>query len=233
MNVVAIVQARMGSARLPGKVLERIGGRTVVQQVLQRAARVPGITHVVLAVPTGAADDCLAAVGADTGVRVVRGHPTDVLDRYHTAAAEADADVVMRLTADCPLLDPGVSGLVVNRYLEGGVDYVSNIDPPTFPDGYDTEVFSRAALHAAWCEAVDPYEREHVTPFIRRRPNRFAQQNVSGVPDRSQWRLTLDTPADLVRLRRLAALLPDQAGLDAIASLVATDPSLLEEPRDV
>jgi spore coat polysaccharide biosynthesis protein SpsF (cytidylyltransferase family) len=193
----------MGSGRLPGKVLADLGGRPALAHVLERAALVdPGAT-LVLAIPDAAADDPLADVGLKAGAIVVRGSAEDVLDRYHEAAGRVSADAVVRITADCPLLDPAVSSRVVARFRSGDVDYVSNVHPPTFPDGYDTEIVSSAALDAAWREATDPYEREHVTTFVWRRPDRFRCANVADDVDRSSWRLTLDTPEDLENIRRI------------------------------
>jgi spore coat polysaccharide biosynthesis protein SpsF (cytidylyltransferase family) len=232
VNVVAVVQARLGSARLPGKVLAEIAGRSVLAHVLSRAKRIPRVNTVILAIPEGTADDPLAAAAAAEGVTVVRGSSHDVLDRYHTAAAAADADVIVRVTADCPLLDPSVSGDVVERFLQGDVDYVSNVDPPTFPDGYDTEVIARSALQRAWREATDPFEREHVTPYIRRRPDEFRLANVRALTDRSNWRLTLDTEDDLRRLRRVFALAGgSEPGYGDVIRVVQADEALIGTQR--
>lgn len=221
----------MGSSRLPGKVLADIGGTPALAHVLARAARIEGIGGVVLAIPRDATDDALADVGARVGVKVVRGDRDDVLDRFYTAAVACNATAVVRITADCPILDPAISSRVVQRFAVGDVDYVSNIDPPTFPDGYDTEIMSMQALADAWREARDPYEREHVTPFIHRRPARFRLANVSDAVDRSSWRLTLDTEADLQRLRAIWDRLGHEDslfGLDRVVAAVTSDPRLLD-----
>lgn len=229
MRVVAIVQARMGSSRLPGKVLAGLGGRPAVHHVLARAARIRGVAEVALAVPDAVTDDPLAAAGRDAGATVVRGDALDVLDRFHAAAAACRADAVVRLTADCPLLDPDVSSLVVDRFLAGDVDYASNIHPPTYPDGYDTEVIARAALDRAWRDAVDPFEREHVTPYVWRRPDVFRLANVTDAVDRSSWRLTLDTEADLAALRGIWARVPPGSalGIADVIALAAREPDLV------
>ena len=218
----------MGSSRLPGKVLAEISGRSVVDHVLRRAERIAGVDAVVLAVPDSADDDVLARAGEDAGVPVVRGDATDVLNRYHDAAIASGAAAVVRITADCPLIDPQVSALVVQRFKEGDVDYASNTHPPTYPDGYDTEVFSAAALTAAWREATDPFEREHVTPFIWRRPDRFRLANVADRADRSSWHLAVDTSADLAALRQLWVRMPDeQFGIAEVIALEAREPQLV------
>ena len=217
----------MGSSRLPGKVLADLGGRPVVEHVVNRAAAIDGIDDVVLAIPEGADDDPLEAVAVAQGVRVMRGHATDVLSRYHAAAQLTNADAIVRITADCPLLDPKVSGRVVARFRAGDADYVSNIHPPTFPDGYDTEVMTRAVLETAWREASDRYDREHVTPFIWKQTDRFRVANVSDFENRSAWRMTVDTAADLERLRTIWSRLGADAGLDEVAALFAREPELL------
>ena len=217
----------MGSSRYPGKVLADLGGRPVVQRVLDRAAAIPGVNAVVLAIPEGADDDPLEAAARRLNVQVVRGHATDVLSRYCAAARETNADAIVRVTADCPLLDPEISGRVVERFHAGGADYVSNTHPPTFPDGYDTEVVTRAALDTASRDARDPYEREHVTPFIWRRPERFRLVNVADSEDRSWWRLSVDTEADLDRVRAIWSRLGDRAGLADVAGLLDREPHLL------
>jgi spore coat polysaccharide biosynthesis protein SpsF (cytidylyltransferase family) len=203
VRIVTVVQARVGSARLPGKVLADLGGRPVLAHVLERAALIDPDATLVLAIPAGPSDDPLVEVGLSAGALIVRGSAEDVLDRYHQAAERTNADAVVRITADCPLLDPAVSSRVVARFRAGDVDYVSNVHPSTYPDGYDTEVISSAALDAAWHEAVDPYEREHVTAFVWQRRGRFRCANVADDVDRSSWRLTLDSPEDLENLRQI------------------------------
>lgn len=225
------MQARIGSSRLPGKVLADLGGTPVLGHVLARAARIEGIGRVVLAIPRDTSDDALADVGARLGATVVRGDRDDVLNRFYTAAVACNATAVVRITADCPILDPAISSRVVERFAAGDVDYVCNIDPPTFPDGYDTEIISMQALADAWREARDPYEREHVTPYIRRRRTRFRLANVSDTVNRSSWRLTLDTEADLRRLRALWDRLGSEDalfGLERVVAAIAAEPRLLE-----
>lgn len=219
----------MGSSRLPGKVLADLGGRMVIDHVLARARRIAGVAETVLAIPDTPEDDPLEVAAARHQVPVVRGHATDVLDRYYVAARARHADAIVRLTADCPLLDPRVSAQVVERFADGGVDYVSNIHPATYPDGFDTEILTWQSLATAWRDAKDPFEREHVTPFIWRRPQRFRVANVADSNDRSSWRLTIDTASDLEALRCLAARLDDadRAGISEIAAVVARHPQLV------
>lgn len=231
MRIVAIVQARMGSARLPGKMLADIGGRPALAHVLARAAAITPLDDLILAIPESPEDDPLERVGEGCSARVIRGDRDDVLSRYRAAAAASAADAVIRVTGDCPLLDPAVASLVVRRFLDGDVDYVSNTQPPTFPDGYDTEVLSVHALESAWREATDRFEREHVTPFIWRRRDRFRAANVVAAIDRSLVRLTLDTAHDLERIRRIWDRLGAHPtfGLDEVVSLLDDDPALMAD----
>jgi spore coat polysaccharide biosynthesis protein SpsF (cytidylyltransferase family) len=212
LRVVAIVQARLGSTRLPGKALLDLAGRPMLARVLERAAAVPHVDRVVLATTTDRADDALADVAGAAGIACVRGSVADVLDRFRAALRAHPADAVVRLTGDCPLLDPAVSGLVVAEYLRraGETDYASNVHPPTYPDGLDTEVVSAGALEAAWREARQPSDREHVTPFIWRQPDRFRLSRVAHPEDLSALRWTVDDARDLAFVRAVyAALSPD------------------------
>jgi spore coat polysaccharide biosynthesis protein SpsF (cytidylyltransferase family) len=202
-HVVVVVQARLSSTRLPGKALVPIAGRPMLSQVLARARAVPGVNQTVLATTVSPEDDALVDLARSEGVPSVRGSVEDVLDRFHVALRAHRADAVVRITADCPLLDPQVSGLVVADYLEhrDETDYVSNIEPPTFPDGLDTEVASAAALERAWREGRLPSDREHVTTYIRDGRNGFRLRNVVHDEDLSRHRWTVDEPRDLTFVR--------------------------------
>jgi len=205
MRVVAIVQARMGSSRLPGKSLRSLAGEPMIGRVVERAGRIPGITEVRVAIPDRAEDDPLADYLSTLEVGLSRGSETDVLARFEQAATQACADVVMRLTGDCPLLCPSVSGRVLAEYLErrAGCDYASNTLERTFPRGLDTEVFSRSALGLANSQATSPSDREHVTPFLWRQPERFRLHAVVDSVDRSRHRWTVDTEEDFELARLL------------------------------
>jgi spore coat polysaccharide biosynthesis protein SpsF (cytidylyltransferase family) len=202
----------MSSTRLPGKVLAEIAGRPALALELERVARAGELDGVVVATSDDRSDDPVAALAAESGVAVVRGPLDDVLARYGLAAELHPADAYVRLTGDCPLIDPAVVDRVVVRFRAGGADYAANvIEPRTFPTGMDTEVLSRRALEAAVAEATDPYDREHVTPFVRERPQRFPAAAVTLEPPRADVRMTLDTAEDLEALRALV----DAAGPDA------------------
>jgi glutamate-1-semialdehyde 2,1-aminomutase len=196
LSVIAIVQARMGSTRLPGKVLEPIGDRPMIEVILSRLSGSKLIDEVVVA--TGRDDknrplvECLRLLGR----RVFEGSEDDVLDRYYQAALSLDAATIIRVTGDCPLIDPSIVELVVRTREAKGADYASNIAPPTFPDGLDVEAFSFSALARAWREAEAPSDREHVTPYLRRSPD-VSRVNVIASDDYSSRRWTVDCQEDL------------------------------------
>jgi len=230
MKVVAIAQARMGSSRLPGKVLMTLLDRPVIQWVYERATRIPGVDEVVVATSATVTDDPLARWCEANGIALCRGSADDVLHRYLQCARRHHADAVVRVTADCPLLDPAVSGRVVAAFLDRQpCDYASNTQPPTFPDGLDTEVVSRHALEASAREAVEHADREHVTQYVRRHPERFRAESVVCERDRSSDRWTLDELADLVFLSAIAERL-DRAGaagsMSEILDILDAEPEL-------
>lgn len=224
--VVAVVQARMTSTRLPGKILMDLGGKPVVLRVLERLARARELQGVVLATSTDPSDDPVADLVEAAGTPVVRGSLRDVLDRYRLAAETHPCDAVVRITADCPLIDPTVVDDVVRRWrAEEGADYVANtVEPRTFPKGLDTEVVVRDVLMTAAAEATDPYDREHVTPFVRARPDRFPQVGVYHNPPYGDVRVTLDTEEDLRVLRALVDHVGPDPTLDEILVSLRAQP---------
>lgn len=228
--IAAVVQARMGSTRLPGKTLADVAGRPMLGRLVERAARIPGLQGVVIATTDRPADEAILTFAAREGLPAYAGSETDVLDRVYRAARRHGVSVVVRVTPDCPLLDPAVSGLVLARFLAaaGALDYVSNTQPPTFPDGLDTEVFGIEALARAWREAVLPSEREHVTPYLWKQPDRFRLASVTRSPDLSALRWTVDEPADLQFVRAVYARLGAGTpfGMDDVLALLAREPAL-------
>jgi spore coat polysaccharide biosynthesis protein SpsF len=205
-RTVVVVQARMGSTRLPGKVLQDLHGRPLLERQVERLRRARSTDAIVIATTTEPRDDALVELAASIGVAVFRGDEHDVLARYAGAAAAHAAEVVVRVTADCPLIDPDVLDRCVRR-LQGddGLDYVSNTLRRTYPRGLDVEVLRRATLDAADREATDPADREHVTRFVWRQPERFRLANVADDVDHSDLRWTVDTPADLALVRAVYA----------------------------
>ncbi|AMO22086.1 spore coat protein [Ramlibacter tataouinensis] len=188
----------MSSTRLPGKVLLRSCGKPLLQHLIERARRCPQIDQLVVATSTDASDDPLQSLCDGLGVPCHRGSLDDVLDRFMGAARPLAPGWVVRLTGDCPLIDPDVIGRVVSAAREPGVDYASNALVPTFPDGLDVECMRAEVLEQAWREARKPSEREHVTPFIHTQPERFALRQVRQEADLSALRWTVDEPSDFV-----------------------------------
>jgi spore coat polysaccharide biosynthesis protein SpsF (cytidylyltransferase family) len=229
MVAAVIVQARMASTRLPGKVLKPLRDGTVLREVLRRCRAIPGVDIVCCAVPESAANDPVAREAESCGAAVHRGHDTDVLDRYAGAARVLAADTVMRVTSDCPLIDPGLCGEVLAALRSAGADYACNNMPPSFPHGLDCEAFTAAALERASQSARLPEEREHVTPWLRTRSDirRTVVTGPGGDLARQRW--TLDYPEDYAFLVALFDLLPPEPAIPDwrfVADLVSTRPDL-------
>jgi spore coat polysaccharide biosynthesis protein SpsF len=235
-----VIQARMGSTRFPGKVLLDLGGLPLIGRMVERIERVKTPARIVVAATTDSIDDALVDVCQAAGIQVFRGHPTDLLDRHYQAAVEYNAEVIAKVPSDCPLIDPDVIDAVFRRFFSDDCDYASNLHPATYPDGNDVEVMSRAALEEAWCEAVLPMDREHTTPFIWERPERFRIANVTletgpdGASERDysmSHRWTLDYPEDYELIRRIhEELSPANPafGLYDILALLERKPELME-----
>ncbi len=234
-RVVAIIQARMASTRLPGKTLADLGGAPVMDRVLSRVGRAERVSDVVVAITDRPVDDQLEEHLDALGANVVRGDSDDVLSRFGLVADGFRADAYLRVTADCPLIDPGVVDDVIAAFAKGDVDYCSNVLARTYPIGMDCEVISSAALRTALDEAADPAEREHVTPFIYRHPERFRLRNVEAPAwaARPQLRLTVDEPNDVELLRHIVAELGPDASLREILELLDTRPDIAAINADV
>lgn len=206
MKTLAIIQARMTSTRLPGKVLLDLAGKPMLVRVLNRVRRARTLTDTVVATSTESADDPIARLCAARNWPCVRGSCDDVLDRFYQAARQHQADVIVRITSDCPLIESAIIDLVVTRFLvQEPVDYASNnsLLPLTFPRGLDVEVMSFAALQDAWQNDHDPASREHVTPYLYHHPEQFRLAGVFHHRDLSHLRWTVDTPDDLILVRKV------------------------------
>lgn len=195
-RIVVIIQARMGSTRLPGKVMKRLHDRTVLAHVINRCQHIPQVAEVIVATSDLSADDAIAEEATNIGVQAVRGSESDVLSRYVLAAKKLQPTAIVRVTSDCPLLDPHVSGRVVAHFLQSGADYCSNTEVRRYPRGLDTEIFSYEALLRADAESYLESHREHVTQFIYQHPDRFNIEHIRHDVDVSHYRWTLDTPED-------------------------------------
>ncbi|MFP4322568.1 MAG: cytidylyltransferase domain-containing protein [Anaerolineales bacterium] len=228
--ITAIVQARLGSRRLPEKVLQEVAGQPLIGHVIQRVRAAQKVERVILATTDQPADDRLVEWAESQAIPVFRGSENDVLCRYVEAAQAFDASVVVRITGDCPLLDPQVIDATIGLFQSADYAYVNNFMPRTYPDGLDTEVIRLEALQAAHQAATLPSDREHVTPFIRKHPGRFPQVGLTYPKDLSMYRWTVDEPADLAFVTRIfQALYPRDPLFDmkAIIGLLARQPELL------
>jgi len=194
--ILGIVQARLSSTRLPRKVLMPILGRPMLRRQLERLQRASRIDRLAVATSDQPEDQPLVEMCQDFGVECFCGSLDDVLDRFYRAARHYRADHVVRLTADCPVIDADLVNSVIDYYLSGDYDYASNVHPPTFPDGLDVEVMSFTCLEQAWRKAELRSQREHVTPFIWQQPDRFKLGNVTNDADLSNLRWTVDEVAD-------------------------------------
>lgn len=203
IGVLAIVQARTSSSRLPAKVLQPILGRPMLSRQLERLRRCGRVDKLLVATSDDSSDEPIAALCANESVACFRGSLDDVLDRYYQAAKLFQPSHVVRLTGDCPLADPELIDRTIDFYLKGNYDFVSNATEPTFPDGLDAAVFRFRVLEQAWQEAQLPSEREHLTLFMRRYPERYKSGAYKGYPDRSYMRWTVDEPADLIFVRAI------------------------------
>lgn len=200
MTILAVIQARMRSTRLPGKVMRHLCGRSVLGHVILRVRLARRLDEVLVATTTQPEDHTIVQEAEHYGVRVYRGSEDDVLARYFYAAQ--GADIIVRVTSDCPLFDPQLLDGMIERFQVAQtaglpVDYLSNTLIRTYPRGVDAEIFSYGALRAAHERAREPYEREHVTPYIYMHPERFVLENYASNPNLSHLRWTLDTPEDL------------------------------------
>jgi spore coat polysaccharide biosynthesis protein SpsF len=193
---LAVLQARMSSSRLPGKVLKPILGLPMLQHQIQRVQAAQQLDMLVVATSSLASDDPVAAMCQQLGVHCFRGALDDVLDRFYQAVRPYQPAHVVRLTGDCPLTDPMVIDRVVEVHQTYGFDYTSNVHPASFPDGLDVEVMTMAALEKAFNEGSTPGDREHVTPFLYHHPSRFRLGNVVFERNLADWRWTVDNPAD-------------------------------------
>ena len=201
MTTAVVVQARTSSTRLPGKVLLPLVGAPLLLRMLERVRAARSRFELVVATTTDPADDAIEALCSASSIRVFRGHPTDLLDRHLRAGESVDADVVVKIPSDCPLIDPACIDRVLDAFeaARADIDFVSNLHPPTWPDGNDVEVMSIAALRKAHREAKKPHEREHTTPYLWDNPGLFRVRNVTWETGQNlamSHRLTIDYPED-------------------------------------
>jgi len=235
-KVVAIIQARMGSTRLPGKVLKEIVGKPMIWHVINRVKHAKELDDIVVATTSLKEDKQILDLASEIGVENYAGSENDVLDRYYKAAVMSEADVIVRITADCPLADPNVIDKVIRYYRTNDFDYVSTSIKPTFPDGIDVEVFSFPALDKAWSEAKLASEREHVTPYIWKNPNIFKIENYENDFDISYMRWSVDEESDLEFVKKIYGLLYMENKLfymEDVIDLLMKSPELTGINKDI
>ncbi len=237
MNPVAIIQARMGSTRLPGKVLRPLLGQPTLWHIVQRVRQVPGLRQVVVATSDQSGDEPIRRFCQEAGVACFAGSEHDVLDRFYQAAVACSGDPLLRITGDCPFADPQIIGRLLAMYQSGQYDHVGVatgagavfLDGGRFPDGLDAECFSFVALARAWQEAVSPSDHEHVTPYLWRQPNLFRLGLLKSEIDYSRLRWTVDNEVDfhLVAVVYQALYREDVAFLmDDILAYLQANPDL-------
>lgn len=204
-RIIAVVQTRMGSTRLVGKVLKKIRGKPMIWHVVNRLRFSKNINDIILAIPNTKENDILEKFAQDNKIKCFRGSEQDVLSRYYQAAKEYKGEVIVRITSDCPLIDPQIVDLVIEKHLDSGVDYTSNTLKRTFPRGLDAEVFDFKVLEKNYKEAKKDSEKEHVTPYTYLHPEIFSLQNIEaeGKLRRPEFWLTVDTKEDLELVREI------------------------------
>jgi len=235
MRIVAIIQARMGSTRLPGKVMKDLEGETVLARVVSRVRRAREVGEVVIATTHQTEDDVIVDECRRLAVRVFRGEAHDVLDRYYHAARQERAEAIVRITSDCPLIEPAITDATVTAFLERRPDYASNVLRRTYPRGLDTEIMTWEALDRSWRQAKQPYQREHVTPYIYENPDQFTLYSVEGKTDYSGHRWTVDEPEDLAFLRAVYERMADDEcfSWQDVLALLEREPGLVDLNRHV
>lgn len=236
MNVVAIVQARMGSTRLPRKVLKKIKGKPILGYVIERLQQCASLDEIVVATTTNIVDTVIERYCLDEGISCFRGSEDDVLSRYYEAAKQYGADIVVRVTSDCPLIAPEIVDEVIARHKAGNAEYTANIITRSYPRGWDVEVMNFEILQQTHEDATKLYHREHVTLYIREHPEKFKLINVEakGKLRRPDIRITLDTPEDF---QLIAAILThfrsNVISAEEIIDFLNDHPQLLEINKEV
>lgn len=237
MSTIAIIQARMGSTRLPGKVLKLLVGRPMLWHIVHRVKASEGVDSAIVATSERSENDVIRDFCAKEGIDCYAGSEDDVLDRFHRIAEKTQATTVLRLTADCPLADPDLIGRLITAYHIGNYDFMSTAagagasrdKQPRFPDGLDCEVMRAAVLNRAWCGATKPLDREHVTPYVWRNPQFFKIGKLSPKYDLSHLRFTVDRAEDFELISRIYAALYSSERhflLDDVLAFLAQHPGL-------
>jgi spore coat polysaccharide biosynthesis protein SpsF len=229
-KISIIIQARVDSKRLPNKILKEIIGKPMILHIINRLKKIKNIDQIILATTNKKEDDVIADIAKKNNIFIFRGDDNDVLKRFYDCAIHFEADPIIRITADCPLIDPSLVNEILNFYLNNNYDYVSNTIHPTYPDGLDTEIFSFSSLKNATKNATLPSEREHVTPYIKKHQTIFKSFNFQSTDDLSHIRLTVDEKEDLKLIRQIYSILNSKVDftLNDVLNLIQKKPELLQ-----
>jgi len=233
-EISCIIQARMGSSRLPGKILMNLDGKnSVLQYTLNQLKHSKSIDKIIIATTTLHEDDKIIEMSNVMNIQTFRGSTTDVLDRYYKCAKEFSLTNIVRITSDNPLIDPTLVDQAIEKFFEGSFDYVTNCRPRTFPQGTETEVFSYIALEQAWKEAKKPSEREHVTPYFYNNPETFKILHIKHPDNLSKLRWTIDREPDLELVKAIISKIKKRPILmKDIISLLENEPDLVNINKD-
>ncbi len=238
MKIGAIIQARTTSTRLPNKVLKDLSGHSLLWHVIERVKASEKIDYVILAITTNPQDDPLVEIASMTDTGLFRGSEDDVLSRYLGAAAKYELDMIVRITSDCPLIDPHTIDKVIESHIKTGADYTSNTLERTYPRGLDIEIFSTDLLKLAGQETNEIFQREHVTPYFYQNPVKFKLNNVPADEGLAhpEYRLCVDTPEDFQLIEKIYSKLyesPKLIEIMDVISLLGSKPELAEINRDI
>lgn len=203
MDYLALIQARCGATRLPNKILLDLEGKTVLERVVERVKKSKRISEIMVVTTINVEDIAVVQLCSNKAIRIFCGSSDDVLDRFYQAAKLLRPKNIIRITADCPMMDPEIIDLVIDSHEKSGADYTSNTIKELFPDGEDVEVFTYSALETAWQKAALPSEREHVTPYLKKESSLFKLESVESETNYSTYRWTLDEPRDYEFIKRI------------------------------
>lgn len=231
MKKVIIIQARMGSTRLPGKVMMKLKGKSMLEQLINRLRNCINVDDIIVATSVEEKDDSIEQECKRINVNCFRGSEDNVLSRYYYAAKESNADVIIRITADCPVMDYKIIDNMLEKFMKSNTDYMSNFDilENTFPRGMDVEIISKNALDKTYKEATQEFEKEHVTPYIYRNPDKFILMGYSNSRDLSNYRFTVDTKEDFELIQIIYDNLYDfnkEFSMEDIVDFIDRNPNL-------
>lgn len=230
-NTLIICQARYASTRLPGKVLLKILGKPLLWYLIKRLEKVKTQNQLIIATSNSNSNQPIIDFLENYDVTYYAGSENDVLDRFYQTSKEFNGDIIVRITADCPLMDPKIIDRGLEIFLGGNYDYVSNVHPPTFPNGFDIEIFSFKTLETSWKNAKLKSEREHVTPYVYNNPEKFIMKNFTHRMDLSNYRLTVDTSEDFVVVSKIIEIFHDrwkEFDLEDVMNYLNENPDLLK-----